>query len=318
MTRKTPQLGLGCWGLGGDAYGLINDELSRKIIHKAIDNGIRFFDTSPTYGYGLSEKRLGKFLPKIDDIIIATKVGMIAHSGIQVPLNFSPKYIEKSIDESLFRLKLESIYLAQLHSPMLDYKEIFPDIIETLDKINKKGKVKNWGISIAKPEHLPQLIGDWNWSSVEFNFSLIDQRIIKFKNICANFKGTMIGRTPLNFGFLSQNSKSIVLARNQKSHLSKWSKSQINKWSWAASEMKKLAEKNGRNLTEMAIRFCLDTSLVDYCIPGAMSADELEENISAVRAQPLSNKEIDEIYLAYSEIENQLQVVSPFKDIILD
>lgn len=245
MIKKIAKLGLGCWGLGGDAYGSIDDDLSKKIIYKAIDSGINFFDTSPTYGFGKSEERLGKYLPKNDNLIIATKVGMKAHSGTEVPLSFTLKSIEKSIDQSLIRLNIESIPLAQLHSPMLDYKILFPDIFETLKLLTKKGKVKQWGISIAKPNHFANLEKDWNWASIEFNFSLIDQRILKYENYYENFSGILIARTPLNFGFLTKQSKSESMMKDPKSHLSKWSKIQIEKWNFAASEMRNLSEKLG-------------------------------------------------------------------------
>lgn len=312
------RLGLGCWGLGGDAYGSMDDELSKSIIYKAIDSGINFFDTSPTYGFGESEARLGKYLPKNNDLIIATKVGMIAHSGTDVPLSFTLKSIENSIDQSLFRLNLESIPLAQLHSPMLDYKTIFPDVFETLAQLNKKGKVKQWGVSIAKPNHFASLVSDWKWASVEFNFSLIDQRILNYENYCENYFGILIARTPLNFGFLAKQSISESMISDPKSHLSKWSKIQIEKWSFAANEMRNLSEKLGRNLTELAIRFTLDAKLVDYSIPGAMSIGQLDENLKAANALPLTSEEMLEIYSVYNNIENSLNLISPFKDVIID
>jgi aryl-alcohol dehydrogenase-like predicted oxidoreductase len=318
LSNRISKLGLGCWGLGGDAYGSIDDDLSKNIIYKAIDSGINFFDTSPTYGFGKSEERLGKYLPKNDGLIIATKVGMKAHSGTEVPLSFTLKSIEKSIDESLFRLNIESIPLAQLHSPMIDYKILFPDIFETLELISEKGKVKQWGISIAKPNHIANLERDWKWASMEFNFSLIDQRILEYKNYYENYAGILIARTPLNFGFLAKQSNSEFMVKDPKSHLSKWSKIQIEKWDFAAGEMRKLSEKLGRTLTELAIRFTLDTNLVEYSIPGAMNLSELEENINASKALPLSSDEILEIYAVYKNIEINLNLITPFKDVIID
>ena len=312
------RLGLGCWGLGGDAYGSMDDELSKSIIYKAIDSGINFFDTSPTYGFGESEARLGKYLPKNNDLIVATKVGMIAHSGTDVPLSFTLKSIEKSIDQSLFRLNLESIPLAQLHSPMLDYKTIFPDVFETLVQLNKKGKVKQWGVSIAKPNHFASLVSDWKWASMEFNFSLIDQRILNYENYYENYCGILIARTPLNFGFLAKQSISESMISDPKSHLSKWSKIQIEKWNFAANEMRNLSEKLGRTLTELAIRFTLDAKLVDYSIPGARSIGQLDENLKAAKALPLTSEEMLEIYSVYNNIENSLNLISPFKDVIID
>jgi aryl-alcohol dehydrogenase-like predicted oxidoreductase len=82
--------------------------------------------------------------------------------------------------------------------------------------------------------------------------------------------------------------------------------------------MRNLSKRLGRTLTELAIRFTLDANLVEYSIPGAMSLSELEENIKASTAPPLSNDEILEIYAVYKNIEINLNLISPFKDVIID
>ena len=100
MKNRNSSLGLGCWGLGGDAYGLVDEAVAKSIIEKAQNSGIGLFDTAPSYGFGLSEERLGKYLPKNHNIIIVTKVGMSGHTGINVPMSFTNKSIENSINSS--------------------------------------------------------------------------------------------------------------------------------------------------------------------------------------------------------------------------
>ena len=82
--------------------------------------------------------------------------------------------------------------------------------------------------------------------------------------------------------------------------------------------MRNLSEKLGRTLTELAIRFTLDAKLVDYSIPGAMSIGQLDENLKAAKALPLTSEEMLEIYSVYNNIENSLNLISPFKDVIID
>src|SRR4051812_47501661 len=83
------EIGFGSWAIGGNAmigdvaigWGKADDEVSRKAIHKALDQGINFFDTADIYGFGHSEKVLGKELEKNREVIIATKGGNVAREN---------------------------------------------------------------------------------------------------------------------------------------------------------------------------------------------------------------------------------------------
>jgi aryl-alcohol dehydrogenase-like predicted oxidoreductase len=308
----TFKLGLGCWGLGNDAYGQISEKESSELIRKAILEGVNFFDTSPTYGNGLSEERLGKYLPRDGSVLVATKVGMSSHSGTRIPYSLNFDFVEKSVNDSLRRLKLDALPLVQLHSPMTDYKTRYPDISETMSKLVEKGKVIHWGISLANPKHLPMMINDWTWKSIQFNYSLIDQRVTEFSTLLSDYPGIKIARTPFNFGFLTQNHNLSVESGSKNFHISNWSSKQIQKWQFASNEMRNLAAKFQRSLTELALRFVCDSKLIDVVIPGAMTVAQLLENVSAFKTLELNSDEISAIMDKYQTIEKQLNVETPY------
>ena len=68
---RVSEIGLGCWQIGW-CWGDIEDQDARKILKKALDNGVNFFDTSDTYGDGRSEKFLSEILKTSKDIYITT------------------------------------------------------------------------------------------------------------------------------------------------------------------------------------------------------------------------------------------------------
>ena len=106
-------------GIGTNNFGRRMDlNATQKVIHKAIDLGINFFDTSNTYGNQLSEEYIGKTITKDirKNIIIATKFGMDM-GGIPNNIGASRKHILEQVDDSLKRLNSDYIDLYQIHVP---------------------------------------------------------------------------------------------------------------------------------------------------------------------------------------------------------
>ncbi|MBB5537485.1 aryl-alcohol dehydrogenase-like predicted oxidoreductase [Rhizobium giardinii] len=123
--RAIPRLGMGCWAIGGPFYagdvplgwGDVDDAESIRAIHRAIDLGIRFFDTASNYGAGHSEEVLGTALEEHPDIVVATKFGFATdYATKQATGAFaSPDFIRASLETSLKRLGRERIDLLQFH-----------------------------------------------------------------------------------------------------------------------------------------------------------------------------------------------------------
>jgi D-threo-aldose 1-dehydrogenase len=131
---------LGRFGLGtanlGNLYAPMDDEQARAVLEAAWECGIRYFDTAPHYGLGLSERRLGAFLatkPRAE-FVVSTKVGRLLvpdpdgtgldHANLfQVPADhrrvwdFSADGVRRSLDESLARLGLGAVDIVYLHDP---------------------------------------------------------------------------------------------------------------------------------------------------------------------------------------------------------
>jgi aryl-alcohol dehydrogenase-like predicted oxidoreductase len=306
------QLGLGCWGLGGDAYGDLPEESSREILDLAQKEDIRFFDTSPSYGNGLSEFRLGSYIKDDKKRFIATKVGLQAHTGIEMPFDLSSNGIRESIQSSVARLRLETLPLVQVHSPPIDVLDSFPNLIKDLETMQNEGLVANWGVSLQKPQHVKFFSNLFSWSSYQVNFSLIDQRAMKeFEDILE--QEIIIARTPLNFGFLTENFEYRKVIQDRQSHLSKWSGSQLLAWETASNQMLNIAREWGIKLQYLALRFILDSGFANVVIPGAVSATQLRDNLLALQIHPLENWQIIRIRETYERVEKVLAIDSPFR-----
>lgn len=114
------EIGFGAWGIGGDAYGPVDEDVAKRTLRAAWDAGITFFDTADVYGEGRSEHLIGEALRDVRDrVVIATKVGALPHRGFAMPQDFTAAHVRRAIEASLRRLRTDYVDLYQLHSPPL-------------------------------------------------------------------------------------------------------------------------------------------------------------------------------------------------------
>ena len=155
-------IGFGAWAIGGASeasgaplgWGRTSDDESLAAIRRARELGVNFFDTSDSYGFGRSESLLGIVLSRHrDDVVIATKVGVVRTSAGELKKDFSRKHILHAVDGSLKRLRTDYIDLYQLHNPTLDDLRR-EEIQETMDRLQDAGKIRfeniEEGATVAK------------------------------------------------------------------------------------------------------------------------------------------------------------------------
>lgn len=299
---EVSEIGFGAWGIGGDSYGPVDDDVSRKALRLAFDLGVTLYDTSDIYGSGHSEELIGETLKDVrGKIVIATKVGTLPHFGFDMPQDFSPQHIRKALEESLRRLQTDYIDLYQLHSPVIEILSQNDDIIPTLESFQKEGKIGAFGISVRSPNDGLTTIGKFGFKVVQVNFNMIDHRPLEngLFDLAKKDKVGLIARTPLCFGFLS--GRYLAGARfDSHDHRSNWPPGQIERWSKAPQLFSFLLNGNkGQTYAQLALRFCLSYPAVATTIPGMMTTEEVRENVSASELGPLAKAEllnISEVY----------------------
>src|SRR5262245_61364648 len=153
QTRKLGGSGLevSAVGLGGNNFGGRMDvAATRRVVHKALDLGITFFDTADIYGNrGGSEDYLGQVLgDRRKDIVLATKFGLPMDEAGTLK-GASRGYIMRAVEASLKRLRTDWIDLYQLHRP--DPLTPIEDTLRALDDLVRQGKVRRIGCSNLDP-----------------------------------------------------------------------------------------------------------------------------------------------------------------------
>lgn len=127
---------------GGYGFGNMSENEAECLLKAALDLGITLFDSAPIYGFGLSEERMGKYLPK--EATIITKGGVDWHSTKRVNMSNDPKIMEKMLVESLKRLKRDHLDIYMIHWP--DAKVDIRRPMEVLASYQSKGYINKLGL----------------------------------------------------------------------------------------------------------------------------------------------------------------------------
>ena len=146
-------LGLGCMGMS-ETYGPADDSESVTVIHKALELGVNFLDTSDVYGVGHNEELVGRAIAgRRDQFVLATKFGIrrVVGGGV-VEVDGSPAYVRGAIDRSLKRLGVDTIDLYYLHRR--DPEVPIEDTVGAMAELVEAGKVRQLGLSEVSAETL--------------------------------------------------------------------------------------------------------------------------------------------------------------------
>ncbi|SDR71179.1 D-threo-aldose 1-dehydrogenase [Brevibacterium siliguriense] len=160
----------------GNLYRSIDDETAVGTVTEAWDQGIRYFDTAPHYGLGLSERRIGEVLsdrPR-DEFLLSTKVGRLIRpadqprqlddEGFAVPgdrvrvRDYSGDGIRRSIEESLERLGLAKIDIVFIHDPDDFWTEAIDGAVPMLNQLRDEGIIGAWGAGMNQAEMLARFV----------------------------------------------------------------------------------------------------------------------------------------------------------------
>ena len=167
---------------GGYGFGDMSETEAKNLLSEAWDMGINLYDTAPIYGFGLSEERLGKYLPK--EAIIVSKGGVDWHSSRRVNMTNDPKVIERMFLESLKRLKREFIDVYMIHWP--DAKVDIRKTMEVLSKAKHEGKIKHIGLCNTFVGDLEKAFEVDRVEVVQSEFNLFNNKFVMVINIKLN------------------------------------------------------------------------------------------------------------------------------------
>ena len=301
-TLDLPVLGLGTAHIG-ELYAKVDERDSQATLQGAWDAGIRFFDTAPWYGRGLSEHRLGGFLrtqPR-DAFQITTKVGRTlrrpkdpAHfdrapwtGGLNFEVHFDYGYdgIMRSYEQALVRLALDTVDALVIHDLDTQYhgdkrdgyvKQLTDSGMKALEELKKSGDIKAYGMGINTGDSLDEVASkvDLDFVLVAMPYTLLDQAILdtSMADLVRRGVSVIIG-APFASGILVTGSGG------------------TSKYGYAAAPVEiqervrgieAVCAAHGVSLPAAALQFVLAHPAVVAAIPGATKGEEVRQNVASL------------------------------------
>lgn len=288
---EVPVLSFGASPLGNE-FGPADEAECMRAVHRALDLGITCFDTSPYYGRGLSEERLGRALAgKRQHAIVTTKCGRYDTASF----DFSASRVFQSIDESLARLQTDYVDVLFAHDVEFgDVRQVIEETIPALGEVKRVGKARAIGIT-GFPIRLLHTIAmaapvDAIMSYCRYNL-LMDDLAEELAPFCAQQGIGLFNASPLHMRVLSE--------------------TRPPDWHPAPAEVKAVArallascQQHGASIEDVALQYCLQWQGAASTVVGMSKAAHVERNAAAVGGAP-SGALLREIALLVAPVKNR-------------
>jgi pyridoxine 4-dehydrogenase len=252
--------GPGIWGEPKDPAE------ARTVLRRAVELGINFIDTADAYGPRVSEQLIAEALyPYPPRLVIATKGGLTRPGADQWIADGRPEHLREACEDSLRRLRLESIDLYQFHR--IDPYVALEYSIEALAELQRAGKIRHIGVSNFNASELARARRIAPIVSVQNRYNLTDRRSDEVLGVCARDGLAFIPWAPIAGGSTDRLE------------------------SRASQAVEEVARAHDVSVLQIAIAWLLAKSPAMLPIPGTSSVAHLEQNVAAASVR-LSGAEL--------------------------
>ena len=308
LDAQISAIGLGTWPLAGICElsgnpvgrGAVDVSEARRALHAALDTGINFFDTAPTYG--AAERLLGEVLASSPhEALVCTKFGIRVTDDHRAIKDFSCQSLLDSVESSLRALKRDRIDVMLLHSPHDEFDWLDYDA-GPLDRLRREGKIGCYGVSCHSVFGAARALEYGFGQVIEVIYNALDRRAEEdILETAAQQQTGVIVRVPLAQGFLAGRYLGAPPLFDETDHRSTFSEQEI-RWLWESAGRLQFLDELPGGMATSALRFCLTHPAVTTVIPGMRSCNQVRANSMAGELGPLDQMTLEKIAQAVPSV----------------
>ena len=293
-------------GFGGAPLGKIGERLTEQgadeIVWAAFDGGVRYFDTAPLYGHGLSEKRLGRVLATFsrDEFVLSSKIGrllvaenegqryagMLDKEPYSIRYDYSYEAVRRSLNESLERLGLDRVDILLCHDidvwthgdrqPAI-YEAASEGALRALTDLRAEGVIGAFGLGVNESKVCVDAMKSFEPDCflLAGRFTLLEQEPLdEMLPMCQEKNVSVIIGGPYNSGLLATEDRKRATYDYKPVDEDRWQRAQ---------EIRHICDAHGIDIRAVALQYPLRHSAVAAVIPGAGSVVEERHNLELMK-----------------------------------
>jgi aryl-alcohol dehydrogenase-like predicted oxidoreductase len=302
---EVSEIGLGCMGMSA-FYGATDEGEAVRTIHRALELGCNFLDTSDMYGPHTNERLVGHAIAdRREAVFLATKFGIKleqdAEGRLRRGIDGRPEYVREACEGSLERLGIEHIDLYYQHR--IDPNTPIEETVGAMAELVKEGKVRHLGLSEASPETIRRAHAVHPIAAVQTEFSLWTRDVeAEVLPTLRELGIALVAYSPLGRGFLAGRfgSREEIEENDYRRYTPRFSEENFERNGALVARVRELAAERGVTPGQLALAWVLSRGEDVVPIPGTKRVSYLEENLAAA-----------DIGLSTEESERIAQAVPP-------
>ncbi len=292
-------IAFGTWQLGGD-WGEFDEREAIAAIRHARELGIDFFDTAQAYGFGASERLLGRALRDElehhrEELVIATKGGLRIDPEQGLLRDCSPEWLRQGVQQSLRSLGVQYIDVYQVHWP--DPHTPFAETAEALGKMVEEGKIHHVGVSNFNASEMAEFSRTLPVETLQPPYHLFRREIEA--DVLPYAREHDIGVLvygPLAHGLLSgaMDAETTFAAGDWRANSPLFGGEAFQRNLQTVAALERFAQERGCSVSQLAIAWTLAHPAVHVAIVGSRQAAHIEESLGALEVR-LSGDDLEQI-----------------------
>jgi aryl-alcohol dehydrogenase-like predicted oxidoreductase len=303
------EVGFGVWTVSTGWWGEVDNERSVRLLRRAFEKGINYFDTADTYGSGLGETILAEaFGGMRDEVVISTKIGYDFYNHTQRrgqqerPQDWSEDFIRFALEQCLRRLGSDYVDFLQLHNTKMDAIED-DALFELMEEFKGEGKIRAYGVALGPKigwlEEGVKAMRERDLAGVQMIYNLLEQDPGRALIEAARETETsLVVRVPHSSGMLEgRYTEETTFAKNDhRRHRPKeWLLDGLKK----VDQLSFLTESGERTLGQAALKFVLASPEIVSTLPNIYDEEQLDEFAAAPDTPDLTEDELARVAELY-------------------